>query len=141
MTPVFADLRLLRIRDKVERGERLNSEDGLALYRTPDLLGVGWMANQVRERLHGNQTFFNVNRHINPTDVCVASCKLCAFGKNEAKGCRLACGRNSRSRCREFNGSSAWNSDSRYDTGLSVIQNFSGKRGRFSLTNGVPSCE
>ena len=39
------------------------------------------MANQVRERLHGNKTFFNVNRHINPTDVCVASCKLCAFGK------------------------------------------------------------
>ncbi len=81
MTPVFDDPRLLPIRDKVERGERLNSDDGLALYRTPDLLSVGWMANQVRERLHGNKTFFNVNRHINPTDVCVASCKLCAFGK------------------------------------------------------------
>jgi aminodeoxyfutalosine synthase len=81
LTPVFDDPRLLPIRDKVERGERLNSEDGLALYRTPDLLSVGWMANQVRERLHGNKTFFNVNRHINPTDVCVASCKLCAFGK------------------------------------------------------------
>jgi aminodeoxyfutalosine synthase len=81
MTPVFDDPRLLPIRDKVERGERLNSEDGLTLYRTPDLLSVGWMANQVRERLHGNKTFFNVNRHINPTDVCVASCKLCAFGK------------------------------------------------------------
>ncbi len=66
---------------KSRRGERLNSDDGLTLYRTPDLLGVGWMANQVRERLHGNKTFFNVNRHINPTDVCVASCKLCAFGK------------------------------------------------------------
>jgi aminodeoxyfutalosine synthase len=39
------------------------------------------MANLVRERLHGNVTFFNVNRHINPTDVCVASCRLCAFGK------------------------------------------------------------
>ena len=39
------------------------------------------MANLVRERLHGNRTYFNVNRHINPTDVCVASCKLCAFGK------------------------------------------------------------
>jgi aminodeoxyfutalosine synthase len=51
------------------------------LYRSPDVLGVGWMANRVRERLHGNTTFFNVNRHINPTDVCVASCRLCAFGK------------------------------------------------------------
>ena len=39
------------------------------------------MANLVRERKHGNVTWFNVNRHINPTDVCVASCKLCAFGK------------------------------------------------------------
>jgi aminodeoxyfutalosine synthase len=39
------------------------------------------MANLVRERKHGNLTFFNVNRHINPTDVCVASCRLCAFGK------------------------------------------------------------
>ena len=39
------------------------------------------MANLVRERLHGSTTYFNVNRHINPTDVCVASCRLCAFGK------------------------------------------------------------
>ncbi|MEQ1945788.1 MAG: aminofutalosine synthase MqnE [Bryobacteraceae bacterium] len=81
MTPVFQDSRLLPIRDKVAAGERLTVEDGILLYRTPDLLGVGWLANDVRERLHGNKTFYNVNRHINPTDVCVASCKLCAFGK------------------------------------------------------------
>jgi aminodeoxyfutalosine synthase len=81
MTPIFNDPRLLAIRDKVERGERLSFDDGLTLYRSPDLLGLGWMANRVRERLHGGKTFFNVNRHINPTDVCVASCKLCAFGK------------------------------------------------------------
>jgi len=81
MTPVFNDSRLLVIRDKVEGGERLSFDDGVMLYRSPDLLGVGWMANRVRERLHGDKTFFNVNRHINPTDVCVASCKLCAFGK------------------------------------------------------------
>jgi aminodeoxyfutalosine synthase len=81
MTPRFEDSRLEPIRAKVEAGERLGYEDGIALYRSTDLLGVGWMANLVRERLHGNRTFFNVNRHINPTDVCVASCKLCAFGK------------------------------------------------------------
>jgi aminodeoxyfutalosine synthase len=81
MTPQFEDSRLEPIRAKVEAGERLGSQDGIALYRSSDLLGVGWMANLVRERLHGNRTFFNVNRHINPTDVCVASCKLCAFGK------------------------------------------------------------
>ena len=81
MTPVFEDPRLAPIRDKVEAGQRLSYDDGITLYRSPDLLGVGWMANLVRERLHANRTFFNVNRHINPTDVCVASCKLCAFGK------------------------------------------------------------
>jgi len=80
-TPAFEDSRLEAIRAKVDARQRLTYDDGLILYRTPDLLGVGWMANQVRERLHGNKTFFNVNRHINPTDVCVASCKLCAFGK------------------------------------------------------------
>jgi aminodeoxyfutalosine synthase len=77
----FEDARLEPIRRKVEACERLSFEDGVTLYRSPDLLGVGWMANRVRERLHGNATFFNVNRHINPTDVCVANCRLCAFGK------------------------------------------------------------
>jgi aminodeoxyfutalosine synthase len=65
----------------VRAGSRLDSDDGVALYRSPDLLAIGYMANFVRERLHGNVTYFNVNRHINPTDVCVASCRLCAFGK------------------------------------------------------------
>ena len=81
MTPVFTDPRLEPIRRKVETEQRLNYDDGLTLYRSADLLGVGWLANLVRQRLHGNRTYFNVNRHINPTDVCVASCKLCAFGK------------------------------------------------------------
>ena len=81
MTPSFEDERLHGIAAKVQRGERLTAEDGLLLYRTPDLLGLGWLANSVREKLHGNVTFFNVNRHVNPTDVCVANCKLCAFGK------------------------------------------------------------
>ena len=81
MQPVIEDPRLKPILDKVEAGVRLAFEDGLALYRTRDLLALGYMANLVRERLHGNVTYFNVNRHINPTDVCVASCRLCAFGK------------------------------------------------------------
>jgi aminodeoxyfutalosine synthase len=52
------------------------------LYRSPDLLAVGWLANHVREKRHGNVTYFNVNRHINPTNVCVAHCRLCAFGRD-----------------------------------------------------------
>ncbi len=77
------DAALLPIADKVQAGTRLSAADGVTLYRSPDMLAVGWLANLVRERLHGNLTFFNVNRHINPTNVCVASCRLCAFGKKK----------------------------------------------------------
>ncbi len=80
--PVFVeDSRLKPILEKVEARERLSFDDGVALYGTSDILALGYMANLVRERLHGGITYFNVNRHINPTDVCVASCRLCAFGK------------------------------------------------------------
>jgi aminodeoxyfutalosine synthase len=78
----LADARLEPIARKVMAGERLTSEDGLALFQSHDLLGVGWLANYVREKRHGNICYFNVNRHINPTNVCVAHCKLCAFGRS-----------------------------------------------------------
>src|SRR5579862_8349507 len=81
MQPVIEDRRLQPILQKVQAGVRLDFEDGLALFRTADILSLGYLANLVREAKHGNVTWFNVNRHINPTDVCVASCKLCAFGK------------------------------------------------------------
>src|ERR1700737_5530978 len=81
MEILIEDRRLLPILEKVRASERLSCEDGVALYRPSDILALGYMANLVRERLHGDVTWFNVNRHINPTDVCVASCKLCAFGK------------------------------------------------------------
>ena len=77
------DPRLEPIAAKVLAQERLNPEDGLALYGSADLLAVGWLANHVRERLHGDVTFFNVNRHINPTNVCVSNCPLCAFGRRK----------------------------------------------------------
>ena len=79
--PVIEDRRLHSILEKVEAGERLSFDDGVAMYRSGDILALGHMANLVRERKHGDTTYFNVNRHINPTDVCVASCRLCAFGK------------------------------------------------------------
>jgi aminodeoxyfutalosine synthase len=75
------DRRLLPIHAKVVAGERLSADDALTLYRSGDILAVGWLANSVREQMHGNQTYFNVNRHINPTNVCVAACRLCAFGR------------------------------------------------------------
>lgn len=78
----ITDPRLKPIAKKVLAGERLSMEDGIALYRSPDLLAVGWLANYVREKRHGNITYYNINRHINPTNVCVAHCKLCAFGRD-----------------------------------------------------------
>ncbi|MGH9573989.1 MAG: aminofutalosine synthase MqnE [Candidatus Acidiferrales bacterium] len=74
--------RLEPIAPKVLAGERLSADDGLALFESHDLLALGWLANHVREKRHGNICFFNVNRHINPTNVCVAHCKLCAFGRS-----------------------------------------------------------
>ena len=79
---IITDAILKPIADKVHAGERLPFDDGVALYKTPDLLAVGWLANYVREKRHGNITYYNVNRHINPTNVCVAHCKLCAFGRD-----------------------------------------------------------
>lgn len=76
------DPRLRPIAEKVLRGQRLEFADGVALYRSSDLLAVGWLANWVRERRHGNICYYNVNRHINPTNVCVAHCRLCAFGRS-----------------------------------------------------------
>jgi aminodeoxyfutalosine synthase len=77
------DARLEAIANKVMAGERLTFADGVDLYRSPDVLAVGWLANHVREKMNGNVTFFNVNRHINPTNVCVAACRLCAFGRKK----------------------------------------------------------
>ena len=77
------DARLKPIATKVLSGERLSFDDGVALYGSPDILAVGWLANYVREKLHGDVAYFNVNRHINPTNVCVAACRLCAFGRKK----------------------------------------------------------
>lgn len=76
------DSRLKAIADKILAGKRLSFADGMALYRSPDLLAVGWLANHVREARHGDVCYYNVNRHINPTNVCVAHCRLCAFGRD-----------------------------------------------------------
>jgi aminodeoxyfutalosine synthase len=65
--------------DKVMGGTSLSYDDGVALYRSRDLHGIGRLANFVRERLHGDRAFYNRNRHINYTNVCALSCKFCSF--------------------------------------------------------------
>ena len=71
---------LASIREQVLAGERLSLEDGLVLYdpATP-LHEVGLLANVVRERINGNRVYYNINSHLNPTNVCVYRCTFCAF--------------------------------------------------------------
>lgn len=75
----LTDPALQPIAEKVIARQPLSHEDGLVLYATRDLHGVGRLANLVRERLHGDKTYFNRNRHINYTNVCALSCKFCSF--------------------------------------------------------------
>lgn len=73
--------RFATIADKVRHDVLLDQDDGVFLYRYPDLLAVGALANEQRERMHGDNTYFNVNFHINPTNVCEADCKFCSFAR------------------------------------------------------------
>jgi aminodeoxyfutalosine synthase len=81
------DQALEPVREKVLAGRRLSFDDGVALYRSPDLLAVGALANHVREQRHGDNAYFVWNTHINHTNVCVATCDFCAFAakKNEPR--------------------------------------------------------
>jgi aminodeoxyfutalosine synthase len=74
-----ADPRLQRIIDKLAAGERLDAADGLAMFETPDVIGLGRLANAEKERRTGPFVAFVLNRQINPTNVCVLSCRFCDF--------------------------------------------------------------
>ena len=67
--------------EKIINKERLSEEDGLILFEKASLSFVGTLANLVRERLHGDITYFNRNFHIEPTNVCVFSCKFCSYSR------------------------------------------------------------
>src|SRR5580704_4315470 len=71
--------RLAVIREKVEAGKRLSFEDGVFLAEEADLFTLGELANIVRERKNGNFAYYNVNTHLNATNVCVYRCTFCAF--------------------------------------------------------------
>jgi aminodeoxyfutalosine synthase len=73
------DEQLNHIAVKVAAGERLSFEEGIALFATDDLNALGKLADSVRRRRHGRATYFNVNRHLNPTNVCYVDCKFCGF--------------------------------------------------------------
>ncbi len=71
------------ILDKVESEERLTAEDGLALYKSSDILALGYLANIVRNRINGDNTYYIYNQHINYSNICTNLCKFCAFGKEK----------------------------------------------------------
>jgi len=72
---------LVEIADKLASGERLSLADGVRLFKTPDLLAVGWLANREREKRHGSRTYYNYNIRIEATNVCVATCLFCSFSR------------------------------------------------------------
>ncbi len=81
----YLDPALLEIERKVEANVPLSFDDGLTLYRSPNLHGIGRMARRVKERKSGNKVFYVLNRYINSTNVCFAACKFCSFAADEFK--------------------------------------------------------
>lgn len=73
------------IQAKLDRGERLTLEDGMKLYETPDIWSVLEMADGLRRKLHGNKAYFNINRHLNYSNVCALSCKFCEFYRKQGE--------------------------------------------------------
>src|SRR6185369_6565897 len=74
---------LTEVGARLDAGERLGFDDGVKLIRERNLPALGMLANRVRERMHGDRTYFNVNMHLNATNVCVADCKFCSFARLE----------------------------------------------------------
>jgi aminodeoxyfutalosine synthase len=77
----FADRRLEGVWDKIQSGERLGREDGIALFETEDILGAGRLADHVKREREGDRVYFVINRHITPTNICVLSCRFCDFAR------------------------------------------------------------
>ena len=69
------------IADRVRAGERITAAEALTLFQSNDLIAIGQLAALVNERKNGRNVFFNVNRHINPTNICVNRCAFCAFSR------------------------------------------------------------
>lgn len=76
-----SDLSLKTIAQKVKNNERITDAEGITLFEKGSLPFVGALANFIRERLHGDTTYFNRNFHIEPTNVCVFSCKFCSYSR------------------------------------------------------------
>lgn len=90
----FIDKRLKSIYSRVLENSRLCREDGIYIYKTDDLIGLGQIANYMRKKRHGNKAFYVYNQHLNYTNICKNRCRFCAYAKD-----------------REESGSYAWNTE------------------------------
>lgn len=82
-SPCLVDPALEAIRERVLSGQRLTIDEGRTLYSTPDVWGVCALAHEVRTRLHGDVAYYNINRHLNYSNVCALSCKFCEFARKK----------------------------------------------------------
>ena len=80
---MFVKGNLEKIESKILDGERLSFEDGVELFHCNNLAWIGSLADYVRKQKCGDIVYYNVNCHVNLTNICVARCKFCAFGRNE----------------------------------------------------------
>lgn len=76
---------ITRVREKIARAERISDSDALQLFESDDLFAIGQLAAQVNRQKNGDKVFFNVNRHINYTNICVNQCRFCAFSRKEGE--------------------------------------------------------
>jgi len=81
----FIDKRLDRIYEKVLNNSRLSKEDGINIYETHDLIGLGQIADHVRKSLHGNKAFYIYNQHLNYTNICKNRCRFCAYARDDGE--------------------------------------------------------
>ncbi len=81
----IADPALLPIAEKVVTGQWLNFEDGMELWNTRDIFSLGALANAVRQAMHGRMAYYNINRHINYSNICALSCKFCEFHRKRGE--------------------------------------------------------
>src|SRR3978361_2160654 len=86
------DTQILAVADKILEGVRINADDAMLLFEKFPIGLTGALANYVREKMHGQRTYFNRNFHIEPTNVCVYACKFCSYSrlyKNKEEGWEL----------------------------------------------------
>ena len=83
MNNIFLKDKILnQVYEKLKAGDRLNADDGILLYESNDILGIGRMADDIRRARHGNKAFFVYNQHVNYTNVCINHCRFCAFSRS-----------------------------------------------------------